>query len=145
MSAPNRPPELAAGPELTTRQRDCLIGIQQLLAAIPIPPSLEEIAAHLGWPLSRAHGAVRELQAAGAIFRDPRRNRSLRVLTPIAITATRDDEISPFMKQPLRPLDKAVNDLLTKYGHSDSPRAQQVRQLISELGLTPATAPKATP
>lgn len=70
--------------ELTRRQRQILTFILECQQTGGAPPSLREIAAHFGFrSMTTALDHVRLLRKKGALAAEPRRARSLRVLSPL--------------------------------------------------------------
>jgi repressor LexA len=68
---------------LTRRQRQVLDFITEFTRSRGFAPSLEEIAAHMGFAsVSNAHQHVSALERRGHIRRDPNKSRALQVVSP---------------------------------------------------------------
>jgi repressor LexA len=68
---------------LTRRQRQVLDFITEFTRSRGFAPSLEEIAAHMGFAsVSNAHQHVAALERRGHIRRDPNKSRALQVVDP---------------------------------------------------------------
>lgn len=67
---------------LSQRQRDFTRAVATLTRRRGIPPTLSELAAELAVSLPRAAQLADACQARGAITREPRVARSIRVLQP---------------------------------------------------------------
>lgn len=72
--------------KLSPRQTDFVVAVGQLARASGYGPTLGELAAFLGVTVSRAHRLANETAARGAIVRDPRIPRSLRLPPPEDMT-----------------------------------------------------------
>ena len=70
---------------LTTRQRQCLLFIQERLIATGVAPAMTDICDHMGFASkSVAHRLVLALEERGHIRRLRNRARALEVVKPVA-------------------------------------------------------------
>jgi SOS-response transcriptional repressor LexA len=118
-------------PPLTQRQRECLMAIQQYIAAEHQAPTLDELADRLDCSKTNVFDTLERLEARGAIRRRLGEARAIEVLRPIPATLI-DPNVSVYLQRPLRSMREAMRQMLAKSGASSQKKAQLLRDLLAE-------------
>jgi SOS-response transcriptional repressor LexA len=124
-------PETQPAIDLTPRERDCLVAIQQYAAEHKIAPSLEDLMVRLDCSKTRVHSLLSLLESRGAIRRRFGARRAIEVVRPLP-AAQIVPYVSPYLQRPLRSMGDAMRDMLKRSDATSRSKARLLGQLLAE-------------